>query len=268
MCSGGVSVVVNKLCASLYLLIAVILFVTQTACAQLMNQDLSPPPGGETVSVSVKVPKDLAANRMRVMYRSEKCPISRSDGSGGRYEIAGAKMIEIEPQRQGTTDIYEAKLFRDGGGHCEWELSNATFGVRYENTSQFGAGVHYGHGGEVIVIFDSNLPPRQSMDGVAVVDGDLEIKKDYFPWLVEIFLYQPKVSINLLGLQDVYSYRAPKASRIIFVPNVHSKYLVRTVGAQGDEKKSRSKIIYPDGKYTFGGLRPNFYRLMEQVGEK
>ncbi len=247
---------------------ALCLLVSQTGCAQLMNQDLSPPPGGETVSVSVKVPKDLAADTMRVMYRSEKCPITRSDGSGERYEIDGAKATEVVPQRQGMTDIYEAKLAREGGGFCEWKLSNATFGVRYENTSQFGAGVHYGHGGGVIVIFDGDLPQRQSMDGVVVVDGDLEIKKDYFPWLVEIFLYQPKVSINLFGLQDVYSYRAPKASRIIFAPDVHSKYVVRTVGAQGDEKKSRSKIIYPDGKYTIGGLRPNFYRLMEQVGGK
>ncbi|WCD82234.1 hypothetical protein [Pseudomonas sp. TUM22785] len=126
---------------------ALCLLVSQAGCAQLMNQDLSPPPGGETVSVSVKVPKDLAANTMRVMYRSEKCPITRSDGSGGRYEIDGAKAIEVEPQRQGMTDIYEAKLAKDGGGFCEWKLSNVTFGVHYQSATKFGEDAQVGGGG-------------------------------------------------------------------------------------------------------------------------
>lgn len=55
----------------------------------------------------MKPPQDLAARKIR--YHSEKCPVSRSNGSGGRYEIDGAKAIEVEPQ-----DIYETKLAIDG----------------------------------------------------------------------------------------------------------------------------------------------------------
>ncbi|GJN50209.1 hypothetical protein TUM20249_61950 [Pseudomonas tohonis] len=55
----------------------------------------------------MKPPQDLAARKMR--YHSEKCPVSRSNGSGGRYEIDGTKAIEVEPQ-----DIYETKLAIDG----------------------------------------------------------------------------------------------------------------------------------------------------------
>ncbi|MCK3866069.1 hypothetical protein E4P00_27745, partial [Pseudomonas sp. B329] len=50
-----------------------LLLLTLTACAQ--SKTLSPPPGGEEVSITVKVPPNLAAEPMRVMYRSEKCPI-------------------------------------------------------------------------------------------------------------------------------------------------------------------------------------------------
>ncbi|MDW3716722.1 hypothetical protein [Pseudomonas sp. 2023EL-01195] len=137
----------NPLSHAVYAVAGLCLLASQAGCAQLMNQDLSPPPGGETVSVSVKVPKDLVARKMRVMYRSEKCPITRSDGSGGRYEIDGAKAIEVEPQRQGMTDIYEAKLARDGGGLCKWKLSNVTFGVHYGSPDKFGDGAQVGGGG-------------------------------------------------------------------------------------------------------------------------
>ncbi|WP_213628880.1 hypothetical protein [Pseudomonas sp. Pc102] len=137
----------NPFSHAVYAVAGLCLHASQAGCAQLMNQDLSPPPGGETVSVSVKVPKDLIARKMRVMYRSEKCPITRSDGSGGRYEIDGAKAIEVEPQRQGMTDIYEAKLARDGGGSCQWKLSNVTFGVYYGAVGKFGGTARVGAGG-------------------------------------------------------------------------------------------------------------------------
>ncbi|MBB4822705.1 hypothetical protein HNP29_006124 [Pseudomonas alcaligenes] len=213
------------------------------------------------MSVSVKVPKDLVANTMRVMYRSEKCPISRSDGSGGRYEIAGAKMIEIEPQRQGTTDIYEAKLFRDGGGHCEWKLSNATFGIHFGNTEQFGEKVEFSGGGEVIVIFDKNLPQQQSMYGARDVDGDVLIGEDYFPWLRRIFLGGTNTLIELLGRQKFITYRSYSARKVVFEPSYHADLLVKTNGVKVSGGGELAEIIYPDGSSQFTNSGPNINRL-------
>ncbi|MDY7533732.1 hypothetical protein RGV33_18915 [Pseudomonas sp. Bout1] len=42
------------------------------------NRTLLPPPNGEQVSVTVKLPQNLAAEAMRVMPRPEKYPIRRS----------------------------------------------------------------------------------------------------------------------------------------------------------------------------------------------
>ncbi|WP_236232755.1 hypothetical protein [Pseudomonas tohonis] len=245
---------------------ALCLLVSQTGCAQLMNQDLSPPPGGETVSVSVKVPKDLVANAMRVMYRSEKCPITRSDGSGGRYEIDGAKAIEVEPQRQGMTDIYEAKLAKDGGGFCEWKLSNVTFGIHFGNTEQFGEKVEFSGGGEVVVIFDNNLPQQQSMYGARDVDGDVLISEDYFPWLSKIFLNGERSVIELYGSQSFLTFKSLSARKVVFQPRYHADLLVRTIGVKA--VGGAPEVVYPDGSRQLARSRPNINRLKEIAADR
>ena len=229
--------------------------------AQASDRDLSPPPGGETVSVSVKVPKDLAANTMRVMYRSEKCPLTRSDGSGGRYEIDGAKAIEVEPQRQGMTDIYEAKLAKDGGGFCEWKLSNVTFGIHYGHIEQFGENVEFSGGGEVIVIFDKNSPQQQSMYGAREVDGDVLISEDYFPWLSKIFLNGERSVIELYGGQSFLTFKSLSAKKVVFQPRYHADLLVRTVGVKAIG--GAPEVIYPDGSKQLASSVPNINRLKE-----
>lgn len=122
------------------------MLISLSGCAQ--SQALSPPPGGAQVTFRIKVPQDLAADPLRVMYRSEKCPAQRSDGSGGRFEVDGYHAVEVTPQRQGQSDLYVANVARDGGGGCKWQLSNVTFGVRYQNTTRFGQDVKSGRGAE------------------------------------------------------------------------------------------------------------------------
>ncbi len=254
----------NPLSHAVYAVAGLCLLASQAGCAQLMNQDLSPPPGGETVSVSVKVPKDLAADTMRVMYRSEKCPITRSDGNGGRYEIDGAKAIEVEPQRQGMTDIYEAKLARDGGGFCEWKLSNVTFGVHYQNTNKFGEDVKAGGGGGVIVIFDDNQPQQRSLLALPVeVRGDFFLNNEYYPWLDRQFRNGYKSEIWLAGKGESYSaYKVVSANKVEFEPRVYSNVIVESVWPQEHRLGSFIKFYYPDGAVIAdGSSKPSFERL-------
>ncbi|WP_371367242.1 hypothetical protein ACA097_26765 [Pseudomonas sp. QL9] len=244
-----------------------LLLVSLGGCAQTRNHDFAPPPGGETVSVTVKVPKDLAADTMRVMYRSEKCPLKRSDGSGERYEIDGAHAIEVVPQRQGQSDLYEARLARDGGGACQWKLSNVTLGVHYENTSQFGRKVEYAGGGEVIIIFDLNMPQQQSMYGVVDIDGDVLVREEYFPWLSEIFLNGHREIIELLGSQKFLTYRSLSARKVAFEPVFYSNMVVKTIGVKSFGEGEKAENIYPDGTREFANSDPNIERLKEMVGK-
>lgn len=199
-------------------------------CAENKAQEFSPPAGGEQVTVTVKVPQDLAADTMRVMYRSQKCPIKRSGADWTSYEEDGYYPIEVVPQRQGQSDLYIAKLDRSGGGACQWNLSNVTFGVHYENTERFGPNVKYGYGGGVVVVFDKNLPQRRSMDGIEDVDGDIRIEEDYYPWVSERFLGGDVKAVIILGRQDVLTYRSGNARYVKFSPKLHADEVLYSEG--------------------------------------
>ncbi|MNN13901.1 hypothetical protein D3C81_1269470 [compost metagenome] len=202
---------------------------------------------------------------MRVMYRSEKCPISRSDGDGKRYEIDGAHAIEIQPKRQGQSDLYEARLPRDGGGTCQWKLSNVTFGVHYESTSQFGQEVEFSGGGEIIAVFDHNMPQQRSMYGFDNVAGDIVIKEEYFPWVSEIFLNGHRKVVEIFGRQKFLTYRSLSARKVLFEPMLNSNLVVKTIGIKSMGTGEKAENIYPDGTREFSNSDPNIERLREMV---
>jgi hypothetical protein len=132
-------------------------FIFLSGCAQ--DYSLAPPTNSEQVTVRIKVPPELEAEKMEVMYRSATCQRTRRDAYGEPYKVDGFHGIEVQPQQQGQSDIYEAKLARDGGGACQWHLANVTFGVVYRDPTRFGENVTYAAGGGVVVIFDYNDSP-------------------------------------------------------------------------------------------------------------
>ncbi|WP_248162731.1 hypothetical protein [Pseudomonas sp. W15Feb34] len=238
-----------------------LLLLTLTACAQ--NKTLSPPQDGEEVSITVKVPPNLAAEPMRVMYRSEKCPIKRSGVDWSSYEEDGYLSTTVQPQQQGQSDIYEAKLAINGGGRCQWQLSNVTFGVTYANTAHFGENVKAGPGGGVIVMFDQHLPQQRSVfEPIINVSGDLLIRKDYYPWVNEQFLGKHEKLAWLVGEGEIYLYyRALKSRKVAFEPLLHTDYLVYSVGPKEKKKGNHNLFTYSDGSVVVGGSKPSFKKL-------
>ena len=238
-----------------------LLLVSLSGCAQ--NQTLSPPPGGEQVSVTVKVPQNLAADPMRVMYRSEKCPIKRSGPDWTSYEEDGYLSTTVQPQRQGQSDVYEAMLPINGGGRCQWQLSNVTFGVTYANTMQFGPDVKAGlGGGAVIVMFDQRLPQRRSVfEPTIEVSGDALIRKDYYPLVNEQFIGRHEKLALLFGEGEIYSYyRAKNARKVAFEPLLHSDYVLYSMEPKV-QSEGYSRYTYPDGSVVADGRDPSFKKL-------
>ncbi|WP_122604100.1 hypothetical protein, partial [Pseudomonas viridiflava] len=176
------------------------LLISLSGCAK--DYGLAPPVDSEKITVTVRVPKELKARPMKVMYRSPVCTFTDHTGSGVAYKREGYQKFDLEPVRLGESDLYEAKLPVDGGGTCRWRLSNVTFGVVHKNPSQFGEDVIPGAGGGDVVVFDHNKPSRSgpSME----VDGDLVIRKDYYPWVKERFLGGHVKRVSLMGAGDIY----------------------------------------------------------------
>ncbi|NMX54217.1 hypothetical protein DJ028_29910 [Pseudomonas veronii] len=240
---------------------ALLLLLNLSGCAQ--NQTLAPPPGGEQVSIVVKVPQNLAAEPMQVMYRSEKCPIKRSGPDWTTYEEDGYLSTMVQPQQQGQSDLYEAKLPINGGSRCQWQLSNVTFGVTYANTTHFGENVKAGPGGGVIVMFDQHLPQRRSAFQPTIeVSGDLLIRKDYYPRVSEHFLGGHEKLARLFGEGEIYLYyRAKNARQVVFEPVLHADYVLYSVGPKVKKEGNYTRYTYPDGSVVADGRDPSFKKL-------
>jgi len=234
-------------------------FASLGGCAQ--DYSLAPPKNSEQVTIQVKVPPDLKAEKLEVMYRSATCQRTRYDAYGKPYKVDGFHGIDVQPQQQGQSDIYEARLARDGGGACRWHLANVTLGVEYRNPEQFGAGVTFAAGGGVVVIFDNNDSPMGAAN--KEVYGDLEIVQGYYPWIDEEFLGGYRKTVRLLGRGIGFlKYKAPQAREVFFRPALHSEYSVVSVGPKVKNNDSYTVFKYPDGSVLENrDVEPRFDKL-------
>ncbi len=107
--------------------VLLIVLASLSGCAK--DYGLAPPVDSEKITVTVRVPKELKARPMKVMYRSPVCSFTDHTGSGVAYKREGYQKLDIEPVRLGESDLYEAKLPVDGGGACQWRLSNVTLSL-------------------------------------------------------------------------------------------------------------------------------------------
>lgn len=228
-------------------------------CGQ--DYSLNPPVDSEKITVTVKLPAELKAETMWVMYRSAKCKRVSRGASGQRTERDGYHSIDRELERQGQSDLYKIELPKDGGGACKWHLANVTFGVVYADPTRFGDNVTAGAGGGLIVIFDHNNSPRGGAD--RTVDGDLTIIKDFYPWVNESFLGGYRKRISLAGEGDIYlSYKALQARKVYFEPILHSGFLVRSEGTKVHRVGSFLNFFYPDGSAVADGRsKPDFMKM-------
>jgi hypothetical protein len=235
------------------------LFFSLSGCSQ--DYSLAPPADSEKITVTVKLPQGLKTETMWVMYRSATCKSISLGASGQRVEQDGHHSVYKEFQRQGQSDLYQVELPKDGGGACKWHLANVTFGVVYADPARFGENVINGGGGGVVVIFDHNNSPRGGAD--IKVDGDLTIKKDYYPWVDEEFLGPYKKTISLAGEGSIYlKYQALDAQQVYFEPVLHSECVIYSIGPKVKKKGNYTAFTYPDSTTVADGKwHPNFLRL-------
>jgi hypothetical protein len=241
--------------------VLLILFVSLSGCAK--NRSLAPPADSEQMTITVKVPDELKPRTLEAMYRSAVCKRITHGASGQRIELEGYHGIKVRLEQQGQSDLFQAKLPMDGGGACQWHLSNVTFGVTYGNPTRFGGDVTSGAGGGVVVRFDDNRPSR-SEGSIQDIDGDLIIKKDYYPWVKENAIGEYSKRISLLGYGEYYylNYKAVSARSVHFEPVFHADFVVSSTGPRVKVKGGLEKFIYPDGSVEeVARAKPDFRKL-------
>ncbi|AVO30731.1 hypothetical protein D7T48_02250 [Stenotrophomonas maltophilia] len=217
---------------------------------ELPDRSLSPTTEAGVVDVTIKVPTELEAMEMQVVYRSKTCTFTDYTASGIPYDRDGYQQMDLKPIQREQSRLFEAKVPVNGGGTCNWQLSNITFGAEYKDTTAFGEGIKSGFPAGMIVIFDDNRSPNGSWD--FKVDGDLKVVRDYYPWLSESFLGGHRRSISLTTNGHFYLiYQALHARNVYFEPILHSNFLTRSVHPKVKQPGNRTVFHYPDGSSSF-----------------
>ncbi len=240
-----------------YLCVALITSIS--GCAQ--DYSFAPLPTGEKTTITIRVPKELEATPMRVMYRSAICRRITYNGNGKPRSLEGFKGFEMDFKRR-DRDLLQSELFINGGGKCEWRLSNIVFSVRYRAQNRFGnatPGIDAG----IIVVFDHNDPQIRSSGSVTSEPRDLVVVKDYYPWVNEGFIDGYVKTADLAGEEGVYlTYVARQARSVFFEPVLHSAYVVSSKEPAQQKLGEFITFYYPDGTIQSDGRHvPDFEKL-------
>ncbi|MBD8597514.1 hypothetical protein [Pseudomonas sp. CFBP 8772] len=226
---------------------------------------MAPSPEGEKVTITINAPQELAPEVLRVMYRSAKCQRVTHDAHGQPQMLDGNNSYEGRFERSGETGMYHTELFVNGGGACEWRLSNVVFSVVYRTPERFGEGVVSGAGAEVIVVFDHNSPQLRVSAPMAVTGSELNVVKDFYPWIKESYIrgYIKRVDLSGGGGGD-YTYYARQARTVYFEPILHSDFVVSSVAPKKHIVGDFIKFKYPDGTVESDGRsEPNFEKMQK-----
>lgn len=233
------------------------LSLTISGCA--VDREFTFPVGSEKVLVQVKVQEDLVIKPIHVVYRSSECLRESYNAKGEKIYRRGVKVSSLKPEQVGSSGLYQANVPVDGGGGCQWRLSNMTLDVDYKYPEIFGGNARSGSCGGLTVIFDEDNGPRGGPN--FEVEGDLHLKEDYYPWLSERFLGGYRKRVNLLGDGDIFlNYKAKNAKVVLFEPVLYLDWNVYSVGPKVKAKGNQGIVTYPDGS-TVMGVSPDHRRM-------
>ncbi|OAT32617.1 hypothetical protein M975_1053 [Buttiauxella brennerae ATCC 51605] len=214
-----------------------------------------------SVRIVVKLPGEIEVLPVGVMYRSVLCPKLTFNGKGEKTKVPGFHYI-TSFFRKSDNGTYSLPINMDGGGQCQWKLSNATIEIKYKIGS-FNNGIERSIGSGIIIVFDDNLPQRY--DGqISEIPPSSIIKKDYYPWINEKFLNGHFKQIWLYSNNLFSTYKYSGSKDIIFEPISHTDLVTYSVGPKVKVEGGDNYTVfkYSDGTVNLKGKDfPDFEKL-------
>lgn len=231
------------------------------SCVNTDDRTLSPPANTQWINVEVRNPSSYTQPfPLEVLYVSTSCKrelMSMRDGQ--HYEKIGYNPIKIALQKQSGSDLWIAKVAKDGGGKCNWKLSEFNIGIEYIETTHLGKGLVPGTAVGATIAFDDNATKN---DQFTTVHGDINLSPIYYPYIRERKLNSTESSLSLLGEKNFISLRGDGTNKISFVPKLDESKVTRYIGVAKKEPGAYAKIIYPDGSVApEGTIIPDFNKI-------
>ncbi|CAI1051500.1 hypothetical protein [Serratia entomophila] len=241
-----------------YLLPVISLFLV--SCNK--DEGFSPVENGGTVLLSIQLPKKLEMLPLRVMYRSNICHKKQVDGSGNSYKEPGYKTMNLALKSEGKDKGYKISLPRDGGGDCEWKLSNLTLSIQSVPRD----GVSHNVPISETVIFDNNSPQRLS-GSYLDVNGDLDLTGDYFPIVTTYHISGFKIVESIVKSSPDKMYRVHNGENVFFHPVFHYTKTIYAVEPKEQKIGEYMSITYPDGTTESSPFFPDYKKIQSLIEE-
>ncbi|WP_237388423.1 hypothetical protein [Xenorhabdus sp. Sc-CR9] len=226
-------------------------------CAQ--SGSFSPPINGENVHFMATIPDELDALPISAMYRSKICRKERRTANMKSYSVPGFHLATY-PLSIGQSNQVEVSIPKEGGGKCDWKLSNIKFEVKLRDTSKIAPFIEKNFGFDTTFVIDGNAP--QVFDGGYIKKtGDLNEEITLFPLLRERFLGGHSQSFYLVGKYDVMTYKMVDGRKIHLNVLYEKKFLSHWQGRKNQD--ADTSMTYPDGTIIYNGdVIPDFDKLM------
>jgi len=236
-------------------------------CAQATDRALSPPLNTDWVNVEIRNPSPYTQPfPLEVLYVSATCKrelMSMRDGK--HYEKVGLNPIKIPLQEKNSSGTWIAKIAKDGGGKCNWKLSEFNLGIEYVEATHLGKGLVPGTAVGATIAFDDNA----TKNGLFKVskNHELVLSPAYYPLIQTNKRISEKDMLNLFGEKDFMQIKmvsSAKAIKVIFEPTLDESKLVRMIAPKEHKVGVFYKIIYPDGLVVSDGTtHPDVNRLKD-----
>ncbi|QNH66741.1 hypothetical protein H7F13_05745 [Proteus vulgaris] len=143
------------------------------------NKTLSPSADTEWVTIGIKLPERIEALPLNVLYRSNICQRAQYNSAGEKYYIPGFNPKTIALKQQGSSDIYQTKIALNGGGSCQWQLSEVWMSIRYKKILNTDSDFKTIPSHKLILIFkDHNYRPPELIRNLIKNE---KIELNYYP---------------------------------------------------------------------------------------
>ncbi|MCX8955735.1 hypothetical protein [Erwinia psidii] len=236
-------------------------------CAQATDRTLSPPPNTEWVNIEIKNPSPYTKPfPLEVLYVSTTCKrklMSMRDGE--HYEKVGLNPIKIPLQEKNSSGVWIAKIAKDGGGKCNWKLSEFNLGIEYVDATHLGKGLVPGTAVGATIAFDDNATKNGRFK---VFEGsELVLSPVYYPLIDSNKDINVNDTLNLFGEKDFMQIKMvspAQAIQVIFKPTLDESKLVKMIAPKEHKVGVNYKIIYPDGSVVSDGTtHPDVNKLKD-----
>ncbi|MGA3701227.1 hypothetical protein ACPAVH_35995 [Enterobacteriaceae bacterium TYF_5] len=253
----------------LFLLSIAVMGLLLTGCNILtpqIDRTFSPPENGRTVKITVDVPDVAELSPIEIMYRSNLCLSTKINGSREKYPTLGANYYTDTLKKENVDSLYSIELPINGGGKCDWKLSNVTLGLDLKINNHFDENISESIGSGIIIIFDNNKAQR-TIGSVISKNGDFNISEHYFPWVNHLYKDNKGKTLWLYGKELYLFYKSRDAKEITWNPIIHTDAVVYSeYPAERKTKGIQRTFYYSDGTQEITNeSNPNYQKLLSLI---